>query len=214
MSEMERDTERVSSLEIVGSKGNGDEIEGKVTCNGEIVRTSEPLKNGSMSVGGESTKDSFDVAGSEPLDTRWRGDEEALTDLNYKDPPRNGHTPDSSSSEDDDETEGGAFAANWYVPLPQDPQESDEEEAEEEEEWSKGAAGLLQDPQDEESEHQPDQNASGSLKEVKPTSKMEDSESIITASRLRGSILFVLMKTSGDLPYTTTCAFHILLLIL
>lgn len=157
------------------AKEDVEKREGKVNCNGEMLRTSESLKDGSKC----ENKRHMDTTSSEicsSVDTQWAGDEQTAS--NSKDSTRNNHNSDSSSSED--ETEGqGDFAANWYVPLPQDPQESDEEEGEGEEgeQWSEAATGSQSLRGKQNGEEEEGQGASvQQVEEVKAASQMEDSE--------------------------------------
>ena len=171
--------EHSGDLQPEGAKENVGKRGERVNCNGEMLRTSEPLKDGSKSEN-ERHMDSTggEVCGS--VDTRWAEDEHTAS--NSKDPTHNNHNSGSSSSED--ETEGQEdFAANWYVPLPQDPRESDEDEegeGGESEQWSKAATGSrpLQKKQGgEEVDEEEGQDASvQQVAEVKAASQMEDSE--------------------------------------
>ena len=145
----------------------------KVICNGKAQRTSE---NGSVSRDNLDCPDNSQVSGidevCDSLDTRWTRNEETV--LNSKDPSCNSNTSDNTSS--GDETEEGDFAANWYVPLPQDPSQSDDE-AEDGEDWSKGASGLTQGQEEEEVS----EDVEPHIRDVKPVSKMEDSKSFVDA---------------------------------
>ena len=170
------------NLQPIGAKENVEERREKVNCNGEALRTSEPLKYGLTSENIDHIMDSPKASSSEvcnSIDTQWAGDEQTAS--SSKEPSQNNHNSDSSSSED--ETEGqGDFTANWYVPLPQDPQESDEEgggEGEDSEQWSEAATGgTLQAQHDGEEEGKEEgQGASTQqVEEVKAASRMEDSE--------------------------------------
>ena len=170
--------ENQDELQLLRAKDNVEEKEEKLNCNGDMPRTSEPSKDGSTSINRELTefRDNTEASGGElcsPIDTKWAGDGRTVS--SSKDPSCNNHNSDSTSSED--ETEGGGFAANWYVPLPQDPQQSDkEEEGEDSEQWRDVATGAaLQAHQDEEEEVE-GQGASDRVKEIQPASRMEDSE--------------------------------------
>lgn len=149
--------------EDVGKRGE------KVNCNGEVLRTSDPLKDVSTSEN-KRLMDSTDGEVCSSVGTQWAGDDQSTS--NSKDSTHKNDSSDSSSSED--ETEGqGDFAANWYVPLPQ---ESDEEEGESEE-WSEAATGdrPLQGKQD--GEKKEGQSADVQRAEdVKAASQMEDSK--------------------------------------
>lgn len=160
-------------LQPEGAEDNVGKREKKMNCNGEVLRTSDPLKEGSTSGNKRQTDTrSGDVCSS--ADTQWAGDEQITS--NSKDPTHNDHNSESTSSGDE-----GDFASNWYEPLPQDPRESDEdEEGEERERWSEAATGghPLQGRQDGEKEDEGEgQGASvQQAKEVKAASLMEDSE--------------------------------------
>lgn len=151
----------------VGKRGE------KVNCNGEVLRTSDPLKEGSTN-GDKGQTDTRSGEGCSPVvDTQWVGDEQITS--NSKDPTHNGHNSESTSSDDE-----GDFAANWYEPLPQDPRESDEEE--EREKWSEATTGSqsLQGRQDGEKEEEEEGKGQSTsvqqAEEVKAASLMEDSE--------------------------------------
>lgn len=179
MSELVKGTAKVSGLGRVGSQDAVDETRETLTHNEEVIRTAELPSNSSVCGENGDTINRFETVDIAPLDTRWRGDQS--TGFNCKDPSWNGQTHESTSSEEeeDDEQEGGAFAANWYVPLPQDPQQSDEEGDEEGDsgQWSEGASGLLQpNEEDEEVSEGAGRSDSASDFDVKPSSKMEDSE--------------------------------------
>ena len=160
----------------------------KVVCNGETQRTLELAGSGAEAVK-SGAKISPELAGddlSDSLDTRWRREGDKAVSLDSNDPPHNGHKSESSSSGDDEgnEDQEGDFAANWYMPLPQDPQPSDEEEDEEgttEEggsvSWSKGLSELSLAREKEEKLDDPSgMSAAASAAEFKPSSTMEDSE--------------------------------------
>lgn len=184
MSVLEEDTQRAGSREPTENKDPVDGIREKVMCNGGMKITTESSENGSGR--GEEDSDPLDRSGTgsercRHLDTRWTRDEEAV--LNPQDISVNGHSSDSTSS--GDETEEGDFAANWYVPLPQDPHQDDDDGAEEEEEegegWSKGTTGLSPPHREEQKEKEPFGGPDGvvggaSADKIKPLSTMEDSK--------------------------------------
>lgn len=168
------------------STGTKDRVDGmgeKVICNGEAQRTSKLTENGSVSGDNLDHPDNYQVSGNQvcdPLDTRWTKNEE--TALNSKDPSCNSHSSDNTSS--GDETEESDFAANWYVPLPQDPSQSDDEGVEHKEEgqeWSKGASGLTQAQEEEEISEDVEQTVGMPVRDVEPVSRMEDSKSCVDA---------------------------------
>lgn len=166
---------QVGGLQPVEEGGTKGSVE-NFTCNGGVLRTSEPSKDDLTSHENRGHTDSmntFSAVGDEEcgsLGTHSTKDQM----YNSKDPSCNSHTYDSTSSEDETE---GEFAANWYVPLPQDPQQSDEEGEGDSENWSKGASDSLQGGEDYEEEEQLGaQSISSTVGEVKPASVMEDSE--------------------------------------
>ena len=166
----------LDDLQPIGVEDNVEERKERVKYNGRILRTSEPLKDGSTSENRGHTEhmDSTEVTSSEvccSVDTRLEENEQ--TALNSKDPSQNNHNSDSSSSED--ETEGqGDFAANWYMPLPQDPREEEEDS----EQWSEAATAHcpMQGEQDGEEEEEDQGTSAQQGEQVKAASRMEESE--------------------------------------
>ncbi len=170
-----------NSGELEVAEDNVGKIGEKVNCNGEILRTSDPLKDGSTSVNKRHMDTMNDEAACSSADTQWTTKDEQISS-NSKDPTHNNHNSDSTSSEDEMEGQGD-FAANWYEPLPQDPQESDEEEeVEESEQRSETAIGSgqpLQGKQDGEREEEEGEGQGASVQpveEIQAASPMEDSE--------------------------------------
>ena len=159
----------LGDLQSEGTEDNVGKRGEKVNCNGEVLRTSDPLKDCSRS---ENT---------EQLDTTGGAGDEQTASYSKDPTTHSNHNSESSSSEDEMEGQGD-FAANWYVPLPQDPGESDDEEGGEgegSEQWSEAAIRgqpLLR-KQDGEEEGEGQGASSQQVEEVKAASQMEDSES-------------------------------------
>lgn len=169
----------LGDLQSEGTEDNVGKRGEKVNCNGEVLRTSDPLKDCSRSENTEQL-DTTGGAVCSSVNTKQAGDEQTAS-YSKDSTTHNNHNSDSSSSEDEMEGQGD-FAANWYVPLPQDPGESDEEEGGEgegSEQWSEAAIRGQPLPRKQDGEEEGEgQGASGQQVEVvKAASKMEDSES-------------------------------------